>query len=65
MASHNRSMRVCGSYYWTRHGGNTNISKECGLNMLVVALQETAAEEKKFILFIGNMESWFLVFLDQ
>lgn len=54
MESYNRSMQVCRSYYWTRHGGNTNISKECGLSMLGIALWETAAKEKRFILLLGT-----------
>lgn len=52
MELYNRSMQVCRSYYWTRHGAseNTNINKASGLNMLVVTLQEMAVKEKKVIL---------------
>lgn len=39
-----------------RHGGNTNISKECGLNMLVIALQENGSEGEEIhpFFFLGT-----------
>lgn len=60
MELNNRSMQVCRSYYWMRHGAQTRIRNDRSLDMLVITLQKMAVKGGQIHLYRKEkVKCWF------